>query len=97
MVNKLQEQSFGQFEVHLPSTVFNHGQFDVALSRVKNKNNLKTLTLNHAFMKSNDTKYNKKIYTKNIVFKEDFQLRTIRVRVPKTVLSVIPEFQRIQI
>lgn len=69
-INKSQGQSYDQVGVYLPSPVFSHGQLYVALSRARNKKNLKLLLLNNAKVKGDKLKNKDKIYTKNIVYKE---------------------------
>ena len=69
-INKSQGQSYNEVSVYLPTPVLRHGQLYVALSRVKNRKKLKVLLLNNAKIECDNIKHNKKIYTKNIVYKE---------------------------
>ena len=69
-INKSQGQSYNEVGVYLPTPVLSHGQLYVALSRVKNRKKLKVLLLNNAKIECDNIKHNKKIYTKNIVYKE---------------------------
>ena len=66
-INKFQGQSYNKVGVFLPSPVFSHGQLYVALSRSRNKQNLKILLSNNAKI---ILKNNHNVYTKNIVYKE---------------------------
>ena len=66
-INKSQGQTFNKVGIYLPNPVFSLGQLYVTVSRVTSKNNLKVL------LEDNSTIYNsncKKIYTKNVVYKE---------------------------
>ena len=69
-INKSQGQSYNEVGVYLPTRVLSHGQLYVALSRVKNRKKLKVLLLNHAKIECDNIKHNKKIFTKNVVYKE---------------------------
>ena len=69
-INKLQGQSYNEVGVYLPIPVLSHGQLYVALSRVKNRKKLKVLLVNKEKIDCDNIKHNKKIYTKNIVYKE---------------------------
>ncbi|KAI9084922.1 hypothetical protein K1719_033095 [Acacia pycnantha] len=64
-INKSQGQSMSNVGIYLPSPVFSHGQLYVALSRVKNFNGLKILTLNE-FNRCSKA-------TLNVVYREVFQ------------------------
>ena len=68
-INKSQGQSYNEVGVYLPTPVLSHGQLYVALSRVKNRKKLKVLLLNNAKIECDNIKHNKKIYTKNLVYK----------------------------
>lgn len=57
-INKSQGQTLDNVGVYLPTDPFTHGQLYVALSRVKNKNNIKVVT------------GSKNYWVKNIVYKE---------------------------
>ena len=63
-INKSQGQSLKNVGLFLPNTVFSHGQFYVAVSRVTSRSGLKVL------IKNEDPNCN--TTTKNIVYKEVF-------------------------
>lgn len=70
-INKSQGQSFKKVGIYLPSSVFSHGQFYVAVSRVNAKQNLKIyLNKNSKTERKNETKNESEIYTKNLVYTE---------------------------
>jgi ATP-dependent DNA helicase PIF1 len=64
-INKSQGQSLDCVGLYLPKPVFSHGQFYVAISRVKTKKGLKILILDENNKPTNTTT--------NVVFKEVFQ------------------------
>ena len=64
-INKSQGQSFNNVGLYLPSPVFSHGQLYVALSRTRNKNNLKILAENSIV--------EDRVLIKNIVLQELLQ------------------------
>ncbi|RYR69141.1 hypothetical protein Ahy_A03g015674 isoform B [Arachis hypogaea] len=63
-INMSQGQSLSHVRLYLPKSVFTHGQFYVALSRVKSRSGLRILILNEDG--------NPKSSTTNVVFKEVF-------------------------
>jgi ATP-dependent exoDNAse (exonuclease V) alpha subunit len=64
-INKSQGQSLSQVGLYLPRPVFSHGQFYVAVSRVKTRSGLKILALDENGEVSN--------LTTNIVYPEVFK------------------------
>ena len=66
-INKSQGQSFNKVGLYLPAPVFSHGQLYVALSRCRNRNNLKILVSNN---ESQGIMINNRVFTRNIVLKE---------------------------
>ncbi|XP_020967741.1 ATP-dependent DNA helicase PIF1-like [Arachis ipaensis] len=63
-INKSQGQSLSHVGLHLPKSVFTHGQLYVTLSRIKSRSGLKVLIL--------DEGGNSKSSTTNVMFKEVF-------------------------
>ena len=73
-INRSQGQTYDEVGIILFSPVFSHGQLYVALSRCKNKQNIK-VSLKHEKMVISTKKSNRNSqssYTKNVVFKEIF-------------------------
>jgi ATP-dependent DNA helicase PIF1 len=64
-INKSQGQSLDNVGLYLPRSVFSHGQFYVAISRVKSKKGLKILI--------HDKENQALKSTTNVVFKEVFE------------------------
>lgn len=69
-INKSQGQTFAYVGINLTDTVFAHGQLYVALSRCKNRENLKVRIVNND-LQGNLLK-NNRIFTQNIVYVEVF-------------------------
>ena len=67
-INKSQGQTYNEVGVSLPTPVIR--QLYMVLSRVISRKKLKVLLLNNAKIECDNIKHNKKIYTKNIVYKE---------------------------
>ena len=64
-IHKAQGQSFDKVGLYLPQPVFAHGQLYVALSRVKDNNNLKIFIEKEA-----QTIEKGKVFIENVVYKE---------------------------
>ena len=70
-INKRQGQSFDGVGIYLTVPVFSHGQMYVAVSRAKNQEMVKIqISKDATYHPKNKSSSNKKIYTKNIVYRE---------------------------
>jgi ATP-dependent DNA helicase PIF1 len=72
-INKSQGQTLEKVGVYLPNPVFSHGQFYVALSRVRKACDVKIKIVDGP-KQGKLISWSKKVFTKNVVYKEIFNL-----------------------
>jgi ATP-dependent DNA helicase PIF1 len=72
-ITKSQGQSFLYVGIYLPQPVFTHGQLYVAFSRAQRKNNVRVL-ISQTEKQGQLLKKTKRVFTKNVVFKEIFNM-----------------------